>query len=188
MGTNLPDVKCGCVFIHLSTLAGDCVCVLLPIGYFPHASAVVTVGVLVEVRVLPDAEAKQLLIFIQFGLSWSCFCQRRAEGWALCWQEERTIKDRLPAEKKQCIRFSKRCRYQQFWIAWPGPAFPLAYLSSQEPAPGKKWWKATQYLNASQPNKFTLLFGFDMNIEKTPSEARIVVWRWPNGRLLTSAW
>lgn len=47
----------------------------------------------------------------------------------------------IPSWEKQCIRFSKRCRYQHFWIAWPGPAFPLTYLSSQELASGKKWWK-----------------------------------------------
>lgn len=101
--------------------------------------------------------------------------------------KKKELSEMIPRREKQCIRFSKRCRYQHFWIAWPGPAFPLTYLSSQELAPGKKWWKPTQYLNASQPNKFSLLFRFDMNIEKPPSEAQILVWWRPNGRLLMSA-
>lgn len=104
--TSLLDVKCSCV-VHPPEHASWRLCVLLPMGYFPHASAVVTVGVLVEVCVLPDAEAEQLLILIRFGSSWSCFCQRRAEGWALCWQEERTTKDRFPAEKSNALDFQR---------------------------------------------------------------------------------
>lgn len=51
-------------------LAGCCVyrvyCVLLLIGHSPHLSAVVTLGVMVEVCILLYAQAKQLLKFIQF--------------------------------------------------------------------------------------------------------------------------
>lgn len=69
--SNLLDVKCSCVFTHLSMLAGYCVycvyCVLLLIGYSPHLSAVVTLGVMVEVCILLYVQAKQLLKFIQFG-------------------------------------------------------------------------------------------------------------------------
>lgn len=101
--------------------------------------------------------------------------------------KKKELSKMIPRREKQCIRFSKRCRYQHFWIAWPGPAFPLTYLSSQELAPGKKWWKPTQYLNAPWLNKFLLLFRFNMNIEKPPSEAQILVWWRPNGRLLMSA-
>lgn len=108
VGTNLLDVECSCVFTHLSMLAGDCVyCALLLIGHFPHVSAVMTFGVLVEVCILLQAKAKQLLIFIRFGSSWSCFCQHRAEGWALWWQEERTIKDRFPAEESNALDFQR---------------------------------------------------------------------------------
>lgn len=74
-----------------------------------------------------------------------------------------------PQWQKRCIWFSKGCRYQHFEIAWPALAFPPSYLSSQELAQGKKWWKASQYLNASRPDKFMLLFRFDMNIENPAS-------------------
>lgn len=102
-----------------------------------------------------QADIKMQLVAINIGF---VFPRNAAEGRASCWQEERNGGRNTgpPMRKRQCIWFSKRCRYQHFWIAWPDPAFPLFYLSSRELAPGKKWWKATQYLNASRPNKSAL--------------------------------
>lgn len=149
--------------------------------YFPFSNF------LAEVCILLYFKAKQLLKCIRLWLKLELFFSVQSRRLSIMLTRRKNYQRWIPRWEKQCIRFSKRCRYQHFWIAWPGPAFPLTYLSSQELAPGKKWWKATQYLNASRPNKFSLLFGFDMNIEKPPSEVQIVVWRRSNGRLLMSA-
>lgn len=55
-------------------LAGYCVyCVLLLIGHFAHMSAVLTLGVMVEVCIFLYADAKQLLKFIWLWLKLELF-------------------------------------------------------------------------------------------------------------------
>lgn len=115
---------------------------------------------------------------------WRCFFSGQSGKLSIMLTGRKKYQRRVPRWEKQCIRFSKRCRYQHFSIAWPGSAFPLTYLSSQELAAGKKWWKSTQYLNASRLNQVMLLFSFDLNIETPLHKHHIVVRRRPNGWLL----
>lgn len=170
--TNLLDAKCSCVFTHLSMLAGY-LCVLCIAADWLFCSYVSCLDIRCDGGSLylsvcwGQTAAEIYLVMVETGAVFLSK-EHKAEHYV---DKKKELSKIDSCREKQCIRFSKRCRYQHFCIAWPGPAFPLTYLSSQELAPGKKWWKDTQYLNAFQPNKFSLLFGFDMNIEKTPSEA-----------------
>lgn len=66
-----------------------------------------TLDIMVEVCILLYVEDKKLQNFFSIKVEgWAVFLSTE-QNWALCWQGERTIKDRFPVEKSNPLDFQR---------------------------------------------------------------------------------
>ncbi len=112
--------------LSCQNIAGVCICLALPL------------------RIKQMFKYSQLPLILELS-----YPRNVAEGWSSCWQKEGRIKDGALDDKDNAFEFQRDADISTFETLDRGLALPPSYLSSQVLAPGKKWWKAAPYLNAS---------------------------------------